>query len=76
MSSLPQITGLELIRALQRMGFDVYRKKGSHRFLYHHQDKRRYAVVAVHKGETIPPGTLTKILRTAQITVEDLMENL
>ncbi|MCL6449056.1 MAG: type II toxin-antitoxin system HicA family toxin [Armatimonadetes bacterium] len=72
MSILSQITGHELIRALQRMGFYIQRKRGSHRFLRHREDYDRYAVVAVHKGETIPPGTLRTILRTAKITVEEL----
>ncbi|MCL4441150.1 MAG: type II toxin-antitoxin system HicA family toxin [Firmicutes bacterium] len=76
MSNLPQITGLELIRALQRMGFYVNRKKGSHHFLYHFEDHSRYAIVAVHKAETIPPGTLSSILRTAKISVNQLKENI
>lgn len=74
MSNLPQITGLELISALKRMGFYVHRKKGSHHFLYHYEDHSRYAIVAVHKAETIPPGTLSSILRTAKITVKELKE--
>lgn len=76
MSHLPQITGLELIRALQRIGFYVHRKKGSHRFLYHQEDHSRLAIVAVHKGETIPPGTLTAILRTTKITLDELKNSL
>ncbi|MEW6572211.1 MAG: type II toxin-antitoxin system HicA family toxin [Bacillota bacterium] len=72
MSHLPQITGTELIRALERMGFYVHRKKGSHRFLYHSGDRNRFAVVAVHQSETVPPGTLRTILRTAKVSVEEL----
>ncbi|QGP92543.1 HicA toxin of bacterial toxin-antitoxin [Neomoorella glycerini] len=72
MSNLPHITGPELIRALQRLGFYVARRKGSHNFLPHVEDPTRVAVVATHNGETIPPGTLTAILRTAKITVEEL----
>jgi len=70
-----QITGQELIRILQRMDFFVHRKKGSHRFLRHKDDHSRYAVVAVHKGETIPSGTLSIILRTAKISLEELIRN-
>jgi len=75
MSHLPQITGPELIRALQSSGFYIHRKKGSHRFLKHQEDPERFAVVAVHKGETVPPGTLMTILHTAKITVEELKGN-
>ncbi|MDN5361216.1 MAG: hypothetical protein PWP70_263 [Moorella sp. (in: firmicutes)] len=72
MSNLPHITGPELIRALQHLGFHVIRRKGSHSFLRHTEDPTRVAIVATHKGETIPPGNLTAILRTAKITVEEL----
>lgn len=72
MSNLPHITGPELIRALQRLGFQVIRRKGSHNFLRHTEDLTRFAVVATHKGETIPPGTMATILRTAKIAVEEL----
>jgi len=50
-------------------------KPGSHRFLKHQEDPERFAVVAVHKGETVPPGTLMTILHTAKITVEELKGN-
>lgn len=76
MSYLPQLTGAELINILQRMGFIVQRKKGSHRFLRHIEDTSRFAIVAVHKGETIPPGTLNAILRTAKISVRQLKSNI
>lgn len=76
MNHLPQVTGPELIRALERVGFYVHRKKGSHRFLYHSEDRNRFAVVAVHKGETVPPGTLRAILRTAKVSVEELKRHL
>lgn len=76
MSRLPRITGLDLIRALKRMGFYVCRKKGSHQFLRHSSDPERFAVVAVHSGETIPPKTLATILKTARVTVEELRNHL
>ncbi|MBC7105685.1 MAG: type II toxin-antitoxin system HicA family toxin [Firmicutes bacterium] len=76
MSRLPRVTGEELIRALERMGFYVHRKKGSHRFLYHREDRSRFAVVAVHRGETVPPGTLKAILRSAGVSAEELQKHL
>lgn len=76
MSRIPQITGEEMIRFLERMGFYVKRKKGSHRFLYHREDPSRFALVAVHKGETIPPRTLQNILKTSKISMEELKERI
>jgi predicted RNA binding protein YcfA (HicA-like mRNA interferase family) len=58
----------EMIHLLERMGFYVKRKKGAHHFLYHREDPSRFALVSVHSGETIPPGTLT----TSKISIDEL----
>ena len=66
----PRINGKDLIRILQRNGFDVIRVKGSHHFLRHPDG--RCTVIPVHKGETIGPGLLIKILRDCDLAVEKL----
>jgi predicted RNA binding protein YcfA (HicA-like mRNA interferase family) len=40
--------------------------------LVHSADSTRIAVVPVHKGTTIRPGTLRAILRGAQLTIDEL----
>ena len=74
MSRLPAITGLELTKALQKIGFEVIRTKGSHFFLRHADG--RCTVVPVHRGETIGRGLLAQILRDCEITREDLQKRL
>ncbi|MHC4444758.1 MAG: type II toxin-antitoxin system HicA family toxin [Planctomycetota bacterium] len=56
MSTFSTPTGLQLIKALRKMGFDVVRVKGSHHFLRHADG--RCTVVPVHRGETIGRGLL------------------
>jgi predicted RNA binding protein YcfA (HicA-like mRNA interferase family) len=58
---LPALTGAEVIQALQRGGFGVVRVRSSHHFLQHPDGRR--TVVPVHKGDTIGPGLMGKILR-------------
>ncbi len=60
--------------ALKRAGFVEVHRKGSHVTLAHAGDATRIAVVAVHKGKQIPPGTLRAVLRGARLSVEDLRE--
>ncbi len=72
MTSLPAITGKELVAALARTGFAVARVKGSHHFLRHRDG--RTTVVPAHSGETIGPGLLSKILRDCDLTREQLAE--
>jgi len=72
MTKLPRVKGQELITALRRAGFEVIRVKGSHHFLRHSDG--RCTVVPVHRGETIGPGLMSKILRDCEMTGEELLE--
>jgi predicted RNA binding protein YcfA (HicA-like mRNA interferase family) len=74
MSRLPALTGLRLIKALQKSGFGVIRRRGSHHFLRHPDG--RCTVVPVHRGETIGRGLLARILKDCEITRDDLREML
>lgn len=66
MTKLPTLTGRQVVRALRKAGFDVIRVKGSHPFLRHADG--RTTVASVHRGETIGPGLLSKILRDCELT--------
>ena len=66
---LPVVTGDQLLRALNRAGWNKIRTKGSHVRL---AKGDRVATVAVHTGRTIPPGTLKGILEDVGITPDEL----
>jgi len=70
MPRLPRPTGKELIAALAKVGFNVIRVRGSHHFVRHRDG--RAAVVPVHRGETIGPGLLNKILRDCEVNADEL----
>ena len=70
MSTFPSVTGLRLIKALRKEGFDVVRIRGSHRFLQHSDG--RCTVVPVHAGETLGRGLLAKILKDCDLDRKDL----
>ena len=72
MSKLPQVDGARLARALGRAGFQEVHGKGSHRMMVHMDDLTRVAIVPVHKGKSIPPGTLRAILKGARISIDEL----
>ncbi len=71
MSRLPSLTGKQVVRALQKVGFEVIRQKGSHVFLRHPDG--RSTTVPLHAGETIGPGLLRKIIRDAEMTREEFL---
>lgn len=66
MRGLPAVSGRDVLRALERAGFEVIRTKGSHQFLRHRADPSRQTVVPVHRRD-LPLGTLRAILRQAGI---------
>jgi predicted RNA binding protein YcfA (HicA-like mRNA interferase family) len=84
MAKLPRIKAADLIAALERLGFVQVRQKGSHIIL-----KKRIeieidgisvmrevgCVVPLHRKD-IAVGTLSNILRQADVSVEELLDNL
>jgi predicted RNA binding protein YcfA (HicA-like mRNA interferase family) len=64
-------SGREVIKALHRIGFVVDHQRGSHVFL-HNLEKNISVVVPDHKE--LKKGTLSSILKKAEITLEQLKE--
>jgi predicted RNA binding protein YcfA (HicA-like mRNA interferase family) len=71
MPKLPRISGKECVAALTRMGFVLVRQRGSHLVLRRGSDG---CVVPNHKE--IRTGSLSGILKQANVSVEELIENL
>lgn len=69
---LPVLTGNELIKVLEKIGFVVSRIRGSHHVLKHPEGKT--TVVPVHSGETIGPGLLRKIIRDSGLERDQFMD--
>lgn len=70
MSKLPQVSGPELVRALEKLGFSVRRQHGSH-IIMRRDDPYAQTVVPNHRQ--IDRGTLRAILRQIGVTPENLM---
>jgi predicted RNA binding protein YcfA (HicA-like mRNA interferase family) len=72
MTKLPaDLSGRDLIKALQRIGFVVQRQRGSHIIL---RRDSPFARVSVPNHKTLRSGTLRAILQEAELSVEELLE--
>lgn len=71
---LPLLTAKELIKILNKFGFQVIRQKGSHIYL-RHQDGR-CTVVPLHAGKEIGRGLLKRILNETEISREEFLNKL
>jgi len=69
MAKLPVLSGKELIRALERDGFQIVRQKGSHVSLRKNEFR---TVVPLHSD--LSKGTLLGILKQCGLTKEKLIE--
>ncbi len=71
MSGLPQVRPKDLVKALEKAGFQKDHQTGSH--VYLKNPDGRLTSVSIHPG-TIPTGTLRAILRQTEITRDQLRE--
>lgn len=75
MPKLPRIASRQAIRALERLGFEQIRQTGSHVVMKKETPEGTIGcVVPVHRELKV--GTLSGILKQAQVTPEDFIENL
>ncbi|MDD5451670.1 MAG: type II toxin-antitoxin system HicA family toxin [Desulfovibrionales bacterium] len=68
MPKLPIISGKEMVRALEKYGFHVVRRKGSHISL---QKEAYKTVVPLH--DELAKGTILGILKQCGLRKEDLL---
>jgi predicted RNA binding protein YcfA (HicA-like mRNA interferase family) len=61
----PRPSGKEMVRFLQRQGFELVRVSGSHHYLMRQALKTS---VPVHGNQTLKLGTLRGILRDVQLS--------
>jgi predicted RNA binding protein YcfA (HicA-like mRNA interferase family) len=73
MSKLPLLSADDIIKILQKMGFQKVRQEGSHVFMQHPDG--RTTVIPNHPGEDVDRGLLNKILKKdLGIEREDFMK--
>ena len=68
---LPVVSGKRIVRALEKVGFEVVSTRGSHCKL-RQLSPPRIVIVPLH--DEVRPGTLASILRQAGLTVDELRD--
>ena len=64
-------SGMQLVKALRRIGYIVDHQKGSHIFM-HNIYKNISVIVPFHKE--LKKGTLNSILKKVELTIDELKE--
>lgn len=75
MPKLPRISSKKAIKVLEGLGFEKVRQTGSHIVMKKDTDEGKVGcVVPLHRELKV--GTLSGILKQAQVNVEDFIQNL
>lgn len=72
MPKLPVISGKKLLKILQKHGYNVLRKKGSHVFVQSSNEKLG-TVIPVHANEDLGKGITKAILDDLEISLEEFL---
>lgn len=70
MSKIPLVSGRKVVKVLARVGYEEVRQKGSHVRLHHCSKKP----LTVPDHKILGKGLLRKILRDAEISLDDFKE--
>jgi predicted RNA binding protein YcfA (HicA-like mRNA interferase family) len=71
MSRLPIVNAKELEKLLLKLGFQIQRQKGSHKF-YKHADGR-YTTIPHHPGEDLSRSLIKTILNQIDLSAEEFI---
>lgn len=70
MSKLPNVSGREIVKAMNKLGYEFDRQRGSHIILRQGAAPHRRLTIPDHRE--VAKGTLRSILREAGVTVDEL----
>ena len=71
MSKLPVISGSDCVKALNKIGFEVYRQRGSHITMVR---KSPPSQTTIPNHKELDRGTLRAIIRQVGLTVDQFIE--
>lgn len=72
MSALPVVSGSQMVKVLEKIGYVFDRQRGSHMILRQQSPPHRRLTVPDHKE--VAKGTLRAIIRQAGLTVEEFSD--
>ncbi|MCK5200761.1 MAG: type II toxin-antitoxin system HicA family toxin [Spirochaetales bacterium] len=73
MPKLPSVSAKETIKVFEKLGYKIVRQKGSH-IRMHHKTEEGIRPLTIPNHKIIGKGLLRKLLRDAELTVEDFIK--
>jgi predicted RNA binding protein YcfA (HicA-like mRNA interferase family) len=73
MSKSPVISGEKVVKCFEKLGYEVVRQKGSHIRMRHKSDRSKKPLT-IPKHKVLGKGLLRKLLRDAEMSVDEFRE--
>ena len=71
MGRLSNISGKEAIKIFEKFGYELDHQTGSHMILWHESK----STLSIPNHRELAPGLLRSLIRLAEITVDEFLEN-
>ena len=71
MPSLPILSGREIVRLFEKIGWEVARQRGSHIIMV---KEGQIATLSIPDHKEVARGTLRSLIRSAGLTISDFIE--
>lgn len=71
MAQLPNLSGTDVVKAFEKLGWEFSRQSGSHTVM---TKDGEMASLSVPKHKEVAKGTLRSLIRAANITVDEFIE--
>lgn len=71
MAQLPNLSGMEVVKAFEKLGWEFSRQSGSHIVM---TKEGEMASLSIPKHKQVAKGTLRSLIRAANLTVDAFIE--
>jgi predicted RNA binding protein YcfA (HicA-like mRNA interferase family) len=73
MPKLPVISGNQAIKSFEKIGYQIIRQRGSHVRMRHKSDSNKQPLT-IPRHKTLGKGLVRKLLRDAELTIEEFLK--
>ncbi len=70
MAQLPKLSGREVVKVFEKLGWEIARQRGSHIIM---SKKGHLATLSIPNHKEVAKGTLRSLIRSARLTVLEFL---
>jgi len=70
MAQLPRLSGREVVKVFEKLGWEIARQRGSHIIM---SQKGHLATLSIPNHKEVAKGTLRSLIRSARLTVLEFL---